>query len=53
MIAAGFGFEAAIAGRPGCAIRGDPVPEPRSRADEMPARIAGDRIIVLPFAMHH
>ena len=53
MIAAGFGFEAAVAGGPGRAIRGDPVPEPRSRADEVPARIAGDRILVLSFAVYH
>src|SRR3990172_6077304 len=53
MIASRFGFKTTLARRTGASVRGDPMTEPRIRADEMPPRVGGDPIIVNPFAVDH
>src|SRR5262245_44237355 len=53
MITAGFGLESFVSGRTRAPVRSDPMTESRIRANEMTARIAGDLVIVVPFAVEH
>src|SRR5215510_15699087 len=53
MITAGFGLESFVSGRPRTAVRRDPMAESRIRANEMTSSIAGNLVIVVPFAIEH
>src|SRR5262245_19293866 len=53
MITAGFGLESFVSGRPRAAVRRDPMAESRIRANEMTSSIAGNLVIVVPFAIEH